>query len=585
MSELTDRRPPLPDTAPLIPDLTDPASDTSGRPVTEAGGHVDGAPADPADPTSGSGHANGHLQRDPPPGAVRTMDLLRERHSGLRGRIAAGSRGAVDRQRALGKRTARERLDLLLDEGSFTEIDMYRRHQAHGLKVGEHRPHTDGVIAGSGTVDGRRVFVYAQDFTVFGGSLGQAHASKIHKVMDLAIATGSPLIGLNDSGGARIQEGVMALDGYGGIFRRNVQASGVIPQISVVLGPCAGGAAYSPALADFTFMVRDTAKMYLTGPDVVEAVSGQRVSHEDLGGAEVHGRLSGVATFVHDDEESALEDVRYLISLLPSNNLDPPPSAPSCQAAMDHRPRLAEIVPVEPNKPYDMRSVVAELVDDEEFLEVHEGWAPNVICVLARVDGEVVGVVGNQPMVLAGVLDAVAAQKAARFVRFCDAFGIPLVTLVDVPGFLPGTEQEHAGVIRHGAKLLYAYCEATVPRIQVILRKAYGGAYIVMDSRSIGSDLSLAWPTNEIAVMGAEGAVNVIFRKELAAAADPEGLRSDLVAEYAEQLMHPHYAAERGLVDDVIDPAQTRSAIARGLAMLRNKRQTPPRRKHGNMPL
>ncbi|WP_271220663.1 acyl-CoA carboxylase subunit beta [Streptosporangium carneum] len=513
------------------------------------------------------------------------MSLLRERQRGLRGRIAAGSRGAVDRQRALGKRTARERLELLLDEGSFTEIDMYRRHQAHGLKVGEQRPHTDGVVAGSGTIEGRRVFVYAQDFTIFGGSLGQAHASKIHKVMDLAIATGAPLIGLNDSGGARIQEGVMALDGYGGIFRRNVQASGVIPQISVILGPCAGGAAYSPALADFTFMVRDTARMYLTGPDVVEAVSGQRVTHDELGGAEVHGGRSGVATFVHDDEESALEDVRYLVSLLPSNNLEPPPSEPPRQAGTDHRPGFAEIVPVEPNKPYDMRSVVAELVDDGEFLELQEDWARNVVCALARVDGEVVGLVGNQPMVLAGVLDVAASQKAARFVRFCDAFGIPLVTLVDVPGFLPGTDQEHAGIIRHGAKLLYAYCEATVPRIQVILRKAYGGAYIVMDSRSIGSDLSLAWPTNEIAVMGAEGAVNVIFRKELAAAADPEELRSELVAEYSEQLMHPHYAAERGLVDDVIDPAETRAAVARGLAMLRNKRQTPPQRKHGNIPL
>ncbi|MER6949279.1 acyl-CoA carboxylase subunit beta [Nonomuraea sp. NPDC000554] len=513
------------------------------------------------------------------------MPSLRERHGRLRHEIAAGSRDAVARQRTLGKRTARERLDLLLDDGSFVEIEMYRRHQAHGMKLGENRPYTDGVIAGSGTIDGRRVFVYAQDFTVFGGSLGQAHAAKIHKVMDLAIAAGAPVIGLNDSGGARIQEGVMSLDGYGGIFRRNVQASGVIPQISVILGPCAGGAAYSPALADFTFMVRDVARMYLTGPDVVEAVSGQRVSHEDLGGADVHGRRTGVATLVYDDEESCLDDVRYLVSLLPSNNLDPPPSLPSRGAASDHRPWLAEIVPVESHKPYDMRAVIAELVDDGEFIEVHEIWAQNVVCVLARVDGEVVGVVGNQPMVLAGVLDVAASQKAARFVRFCDAFNIPIVTLVDVPGFLPGTDQEHAGIIRHGAKLLYAYCEATVPRIQVILRKAYGGAYIVMDSRSIGSDLSLAWPTNEIAVMGAQGAVNVLFRKELVASADPEGLRAELTSEYAEQLMHPYYAAERGLVDDVIDPAETRAAVARGLAMLRNKRQTQPQRKHGNIPL
>ncbi|MFD8533356.1 acyl-CoA carboxylase subunit beta [Streptosporangium canum] len=531
--------------------------------------------------------ANGRLPAKPPAPQpqVRSMSLLREQRERLREGVLAGRRPAVDRQHALGKRTARERIDLLLDEGSFTEIDMYRRHQAHGLKIEEQRPHTDGVITGSGTIHGRRVFLYAQDFTLFGGSLGDAHASKIHKVMDLAISTGSPFIGLNDSGGARIQEGAMSLNGYGGIFQRNVQASGVIPQISVVLGPCAGGAAYSTALADFTFMVRDTAQIYLTGPDVVEAVSGQRVTHAELGGAEVHGGRSGVATFVHDDEESCLEDVRYLVSMLPGNNLDLPPSAPSRDAATDVRPRLAEIVPVEPNKSYDMRQVVAELVDDGDFLELHENWAPNVICVLARIDGDVVGVVGNQPMVMAGVLDVAAAQKAARFVRFCDAFSIPLVTLVDVPGFLPGTDQEYAGIIRHGAKLLYAYCEATVPRIQVILRKAYGGAYIVMDSRSIGTDLSLAWPTNEIAVMGAEGAVNVIFRRELAAAADPAELRSELVAEYSEQLVHPHYAAERGLVDDVIDPVQTRSAVARGLAMLRDKRKQPPQRKHGNVPL
>jgi len=403
--------------------------------------------------------------------------------------------------------------------------------------------------------------------------------------MDLAIATGSPLIALNDSGGARIQEGVLALHGYGGIFRRNVEASGVIPQIAVVLGPCAGGAAYSPALADFTFMVRDTSKMYLTGPDVVEAVSGERVSHDELGGADVHGQRSGVATVVHDDEENALADVRYLVSMLPRNNLDPTPADPPGTAATDVRPRLAEIVPVETSQPYDIRLVIAELVDDGDFFELHDGWACNVVCALARIDGEVVGIVGNQPMVLAGVLDRTASQKAARFVRFCDAFHIPLVTLVDVPGFLPGTEQEHTGIIRHGAQLLYAYCEATVPRIQVILRKAYGGAYIVMDSRSIGTDLSLAWPTNEIAVMGAEGAVNVLYRKELAAADDPERLRRELVGDYTEQYLHPGYAAERGLVDDVIDPVDTRAAVARGLAMLRDKRATRPQRKHGNMPL
>jgi acetyl-CoA carboxylase carboxyltransferase component len=510
------------------------------------------------------------------------MSALREERRDLRAHILAGGPAAVERQRAQGKQTARDRLDLLLDEGSFTEIDMYRRHQGPADEDG---PYTDGVITGSGELDGRRVFVYAQDFTVLGGSLGEAHAAKIQKLMDLAIATGSPIIGLNDSGGARIQEGVMALNGYGGIFYRNVQASGVVPQISVVLGPCAGGAAYSPALTDFTFMVRDTAQMYLTGPDVVEAVTGRRVSHAALGGADVHGGSSGVATFVYDDERSCLADVRYLVSMLPSNNLEPPPAAPARGATRDERPRLADLVPVEPNKPYDMRVLIAELVDDEDFLELHQGWAQNVICALARIDGEVVGLVANQPLVLAGVLDAAAAQKAARFVRFCDAFNIPLVTLVDVPGFLPGVDQEHAGVIRHGAKLLYAYCEATVPRIQVVVRKAYGGAYIVMDSRSIGSDLSYAWPTNEIAVMGAVGAVNVIHRKKLAAAADPSLLRTELAAEYTRELIHPRYAAERGLVDDLIDPAQTRAAVARGLAMLRTKRKAAPPRKHGNIPL
>ena len=512
------------------------------------------------------------------------MPALRAARDRLREKTLAGDEKAVERQRRLGKLTARARLDLLLDEGSFVEIDMFRRHQAHGLKLANNRPHTDGVVAGAGTIDGRPVFVYAQDFTIFGGSLGAAHASKIHKVMDLALANGAPLIGLTDGGGARVQEGVLALDGYGGIFRRNVAASGVVPQISVVLGPCAGGAAYSPALTDFVFMVRTTAQMYLTGPDVVEAVTGERVSHTELGGADVHGTRSGVATFVHDDEESCIESVRYLMSLLPSNNLEPAPSVGARGATTDVRPRLAEIVPVEPNKPYDMRLVVTELVDDGDFLEVHEDWAPNVICALARIDGDVVGVVGNQPAVLAGVLDVAAAQKAARFVRFCDAFGIPLVTLVDVPGFLPGTDQEYSGAIRHGAKLLYAYCEATVPRVQVIVRKAYGGAYIVMDSRSIGTDLSLAWPTNEVAVMGAESAVNIIHRKELAASPDPDMLRSALVTSYTNELVHPYYAAEHGLVDDVIDPVQTRAAVAKGLAMLRNKRKTPQPRKHGNIP-
>ncbi len=524
-------------------------------------------------------------QADLEPPAPVTMPLLRRRHEELRAHIADGRLEAVRRQHSLGKLTARERIDLLLDDGSFLELEPYRRHRATGPGLAGNRPYTDGVVAGSGTIDGRRVFVYAQDFTVFGGSLGEAHAAKIHKVLDLAVANGAPVIGLNDSGGARIQEGVLALHGYGGIFRRQVEASGVIPQISVILGPCAGGAAYSPALADFTFMVRDTSRMYLTGPDVVEAVSGQRVTHEELGGADVHGTYSGVATVVHDDEESCLADVRYLVSLLPSNYLELPPATAPTGAQDDYRPALAGIVPVEPNQPYDMRDVLAEVVDDGEFFELHENWARNVLCALARIDGRVVGLVGNQPAVFAGVLDGPASQKAARFVRFCDAFGIPLVSLVDVPGFLPGVEQERSGIIRQGAQLLHAYCEATVPRIQLIIRKAYGGAYIVMDSRSIGADLSLAWPTNQIAVMGAEGAVNVLHRRDLAAAADPGALRSELVAGYTEEYLNPQYAAERGLVDDLIDPAETRAALARGLAMLRDKRKPGPARKHGNQPI
>jgi acetyl-CoA carboxylase carboxyltransferase component len=529
------------------------------------------------------------IELTPPAEAVPvpapTMPLLRKQRDELAAHVAEGKLDAVRRQHSLGKLTARERLALLLDDHSFTEIEPYRRHQARGQGLAGNRPYTDGVVAGSGTIDGRRVFAYAQDFTLFGGSLGEAHAAKIQKVLDLAVSTGSPVIALNDSGGARIQEGVMALNGYGGIFRRQVEASGVIPQISVILGPCAGGAAYSPALADFTFMVRETARMYLTGPDVVEAVTGRRVTHEELGGADVHGRNSGVATVVHDDEETCLADVRYLISLLPRNYLEPAPVTQESGATSDWRPKLAEIVPVEPNRPYDMRQVFAELTDDGEFFELHEGWAPNVLCALARIDGRVVGLVGNQPMVLAGVLNGPASQKAARFVRFCDAFGIPLVTCVDVPGFLPGVEEELSGIIRQGAQLLHAYCEATVPRIQVIVRKAYGGAYIVMDSRSIGCDLSLAWPTNQIAVMGAEGAVNVLYRRDLAASADPAALRARLVGEYTDEYMNPQYAAERGLVDDIIDPADTRAAIAKGLAMLEDKRKAGPPRKHGNHPI
>ncbi len=497
---------------------------------------------------------------------------------------AGPSERATAAQHEKGKLTARERIALLLDEGSFREVGVLRRHRASGFGLEAKRPFTDGVVTGWGTVHGRTVFVYAHDFRIFGGALGEAHAAKIHKIMDMAMAAGAPLVSLNDGAGARIQEGVSALAGYGGIFQRNTRASGVIPQISVMLGPCAGGAAYSPALTDFVFMVRETAQMFITGPDVVQAVTGAQVTQNGLGGAEVHAGTSGVAHFAYDDEESCLEEVRYLLTLLPSNNRENPPAVASKDPADRRCEALVDLVPADGNRPYDMRAVIEELVDDGEFLEVHERWAGNIICALARLDGQVVGVVANQPQSLAGVLDISASEKAARFVQMCDAFNIPIVTLLDVPGFLPGVDQEHGGIIRHGAKLLYAYCNATVPRISLVLRKAYGGAYIVMDSQSIGADVTLAWPTNEIAVMGAEGAANVIFRRQIAAAEDPEAMRARMVKEYRAELMHPYYAAERGLVDDVIEPAETRSVLIGALAMLRTKHADLPARKHGNPP-
>ena len=506
--------------------------------------------------------------------------------SALRALVHAGpDEDATRRQHERGKLTVRERLELLFDEGTFTEVETLRRHRANAFGLERRRPHGDGVVTGWGLVHGRTVFAFGHDFRVFGGALGEAHAQKIHKVMDLAAAAGAPLVGLCDGAGARIQEGVTALAGYGGIFQRNVRMSGVVPQISVVLGPCAGGAAYSPALTDFTFMVRGNAQMFITGPDVVRAVTGERVTHESLGGADVHARTSGVSAFIHDDETACFEDVRYLLSLLPSNNAEPPPVA-DCADPVDRRcETLLDLVPTDANRAYDVRAVIREVVDDGELLEVHEQWAGNVVCALARLDGHVVGIVANQPLVMAGVLDIHASEKAARFVQMCDAFNIPLVTLVDVPGFLPGVDQESNGIIRHGAKLLYAYCNATVPRVQVILRKAYGGAYIVMDSRSIGADLSFAWPANEIAVMGAEGAANVIFRKDIANSPDPEATRARKIEEYRSELMHPYYAAERGLVDDVIDPADTREVLIRSLAMLRRKHADTPERKHGNQPV
>ncbi|MEV6574807.1 acyl-CoA carboxylase subunit beta [Streptomyces sp. NPDC051577] len=491
---------------------------------------------------------------------------------------------ATERQYAKGKLTAHERIALLLDKGSFSEVEPLRRHRATGFGLEAKKPYGDGVITGWGTVEGRTVFVYAHDFRIFGGALGEAHATKIHKIMDMAIAAGAPLVSLNDGAGARIQEGVSALAGYGGIFQRNTKASGVIPQISVMLGPCAGGAAYSPALTDFIFMVRDISQMFITGPDVVRAVTGEEITQNGLGGADVHAGTSGVAHFVHDDEETCLAEVRYLISLLPPNNRELPPRVLTGDPADRLGDRLLELVPADGNRSYDIRGVIEELVDDSEFMEVHAAWAQNIVCGLARIDGHTVGIVANQPASTAGVLDIKASEKGARFVQFCDAFNIPLVTLVDVPGFLPGVDQEHEGIIRRGAKLLYAYCNATVPRVSVVLRKAYGGAYIVMDSRSIGADIALAWPTNEIAVMGAEGAANVVFRREIAAADDPEAMRRERIAQYKEELVHPYYAAERGLVDDVIDPRDTRSVLARSLSMLAAKHADLPRRKHGNPP-
>ncbi|MGH8983334.1 MAG: acyl-CoA carboxylase subunit beta [Acidimicrobiia bacterium] len=499
--------------------------------------------------------------------------------------LHAGAPAAIERQHQRGKLTVRERLELLLDPDSFVELDMLARHRAHGFGIENTRPLTDGVVTGWGMCDGRKVFVFAQDFTLFGGALGEVYAEKIHKVMDLAESVGAPVVGLNDGGGARIQEGVVSLASYGGIFHRNVKASGVVPQISVVLGPCAGGAVYSPAMTDFTFMVKGISNMFITGPDVVKTVTGEDVTQEELGGAMTHASKSGVATFVADDEASCLEQVRYLLSFLPSNNLEDPPYFEPGDDPDRRCESIVGLIPDAPNKPYDMKKVVAEIVDEGDFFEVHQYWAMNIVCGFGRVDGHVVGIVGNQPQVLAGTLDIEASEKAARFVRTCDAFNVPLVTFVDVPGFLPGTDQEYGGIIRHGAKLLYAYCEATVPRVQIITRKGYGGAYVVMNSKSIGADLAFAWPSAEIAVMGPQGAVNIIFRKEIEAASDADARRAELIEEYTERFANPYSAAERGYVDDVIDPRETRRVLVRSLAMLRTKKEKLPQRKHGNVPL
>jgi acetyl-CoA carboxylase carboxyltransferase component len=481
---------------------------------------------------------------------------------------------------------ARERIHYLLDDGSFHELDMLARSRADDS--GE-RPYTDGVITGWGTIDGRKVFVFSQDFTVFGGALGEVFAEKIHKLMDMAIKVGAPVIGINDGAGARIQEGVVSLASYGGIFYRNVKASGVTPQISVIMGPCAGGAVYSPIMTDFIFMVDETSYMFITGPDVVKQVTGEEVSQQELGGAKVHTSKSGVAQFVSPDDASCLDDVRYLLGFLPSNNLEEPPLVVSEEDDAERLcPELLDILPTSSNQAYDMRTVIQTVVDDGDFFEYAPNWAGSIVCGFARLGGHSVGVVGNQPMVMAGVLDIQSSSKAAKFVRTCDAFNIPLITFVDVPGFLPGVDQEHGGIIRHGAKLLYAYCEATVPRISVIVRKAYGGAYVVMDSKSIGSDLAFAWPSAELAVMGASGAVEIVNRRELADIEDVgerEARRAQLVDDYTENYCNPWEAADRGYVDDVIDPSQTRVKLIAGLDLLRTKKEHLPPRKHGNMPL
>ncbi len=499
--------------------------------------------------------------------------------------LHAGSERAVARQHEQGKLTARERIDLLLDKGSFQEVDMMVRHQARGFGIEDKRPPGDAVVTGWGTVDGRTIFVFAEDFTVFGGSLGVAVADKICKILDMAMDMGAPVVGLKDSGGARIQEGVAALDGYGRIFERNVRASGVVPQISVIMGPCAGGAVYSPAITDFIFQVDGTSHMFITGPDVIKTVTGEDVTFEELGGAFTHASKSGVTHVVAPDGESALETVRYLLSFVPQNNMEMPPYFPPADSRDRMDDRLDSIIPDSANQPYDMVELVSTVLDDGEFFQVHEHFAKNIMCGFGRLDGHAVGVVANQPAVLAGTLDIEASEKAARFVRFCDAFNIPIVTFVDVPGFLPGVAQEHNGIIRHGAKLLYAYCEATVPRVTVITRKSYGGAYLVMNARGIRADLVYAWPSAEIAVMGAQGAVNVVFRREIAESEDVEARRSQLIHNYEEQFNNPYRAAELGLVDEVIEPRETRSKLIRGLDMLRTKREVLPPRKHGNIPL
>jgi propionyl-CoA carboxylase beta chain len=496
-----------------------------------------------------------------------------------------GGPDRVAQQHKKGKLTARERLDLLLDEGTLVELDRFVTHRSTDFGLEQQIFPGDGVVTGSGRIDGRLVYVFSQDFTVFGGSLSETHAEKICKIMDLALKTGAPVIGLNDSGGARIQEGVASLGGYADIFLRNTLASGVIPQISAILGPCAGGAVYSPAITDFIFMVRGVSYMFVTGPNVVKTVTHEEVSFDELGGADAHGGTSGVAHFVHDSEAECIQAIRELVGFLPLNNLDEPPQRQTPDPADRRDEALLDLIPDNANKPYDMHGVIGKIVDDGAFLEVQQGYADNIVVGFARLGGSPVGVVANQPAVLAGVLDISASIKAARFIRFCDCFNLPVVTFVDVPGFLPGVAQEHGGIIKHGAKLLFAYCEATVPKLTVITRKAYGGAYDVMSSKHIRGDVNLAWPSAEIAVMGPKGAVEILFKDEIAAAKDPGAATTRLIDEYTEKFAHPYAAAARGFIDDVIDPRDTRPRLIEGLRMLRGKRDRNPAKKHGNIPL
>jgi propionyl-CoA carboxylase beta chain len=495
-----------------------------------------------------------------------------------------GGDDKIDKQHEKGKLTARERLDLLLDKDSFVEIDAFIEHRSVDFGMDKKKGPGEGVVTGYGKIDGRFVYVFSQDFTVFGGALGEMHASKIAKIMDLAAKNGAPIIGLNDSGGARIQEGVVSLDGYGDIFYRNSIYSGVVPQISVIMGPCAGGAVYSPAITDFVFMVENTSQMFITGPKVIETVTGEKITSEDLGGAKVHNAISGNAHFSGKTEDEVLQEVRRLVSYLPQNNEEKPPIANTADDD-DYRPDLTDTIPFDAIRPYDVRAVINQVVDQESFMEVHKDFAKNIVVGLARIKGRVVGLVCNQPKVMAGGLDIDSSDKASRFIRFCDSFNIPLITFEDVTGFFPGIKQEHGGIIRHGAKILYAYSEATVPKITVILRKAYGGAYVALNSKSIGADMVFAWPNAEIAVMGPQGAANIIFAKEINESEDPEAKRAEMIEEYREKFANPYVAASRGMVDDVIDPRETRIKLIQTLEMLENKKEERPKKKHGNIPL